>query len=329
MLATDAYLENEASFYNLYQKLPNLITEGFETAFFRTFLYAGETFTGLKTKSAHVAGFESLYLEGGNPNGETLVWLHGFSDSRHSFALPSFWLRKKYRLIVPDVPGFEDRTYREHVTYDMDFYGAWFREFCVKVGLKNFYLAGNSLGGGIALQHAVHYPEDVKAVAAVNSAGVVGDSITDVYEEVQQGKNLFFVSDWRDFNRFLRRIYYRLSAVPFPIKAFQYRRFRRYSERFNKVMKDLTHGFLGAGEAQTKEAITEYALDHKIKKLAVPTLVLWGREDSLFPENFARTTHGHIPNAELELIEECGHCPHLERPKEFARHLLRFFNARG
>ena len=325
MVASEAYLSAEANFFDYYQKLPNFVTEAFETAFFRSFLFAAENVSGLRTKRTYVAGLESLYLEGGNPDGETLVWLHGFSDSRHSFALSSFWLRQKYHLIVPDVPGFEDRTYREHVTYNMDFYGAWFREFCAKMGLKKFYLAGNSLGGGIALQHAVHYPEDVKALAAVNSAGVVGDEITDVYEEVQQGSNLFYVTDWPDFNRFLSRIYYKLSAVPFPIKAFQYRRFRRYSERFNKVMKDLTHGFLGAGEEQTKDAITQYALDHKIKKLAVPTLVLWGREDSLFPETFARITHGHIPNAELELIEECGHCPHLERPKVFAQHLLRFF----
>ena len=325
MVASEAYLSAEANFFEQYQKLPNFVTEALETAFFRSFLFAAENLSGLKTKRTYVAGLESLYLEGGNPDGETLVWLQGFSDSRHSFALSSFWLRQKYHLIVPDVPGFEDRTYREHVTYNMDFYGAWFREFCAKMGLKKFYLAGNSLGGGIALQHAVHYPEDVKALAAVNSAGVVGDEITDVYEEVQQGSNLFYVTDWPDFNRFLRRIYHQLSAVPFPIKAFQYRRFRRYSERFNKVMKDLTHGFLGAGEEQTKDAITQYALDHKIKKLAVPTLVLWGREDSLFPEMFARLTHAHIPNAQLEFIDDCGHCPHLEKPKAFAKHLLRFF----
>ena len=53
--------------------------------------------------------------------------------------------------------------------------------------------------------------------------------------------------------------------------------------------------------------------------------MLWGREDSLFPEMFARLTHANIPNAQLEFIEQCGHCPHLERPKEFALHLLRFF----
>lgn len=325
MVASEAYLSAEANFFDKYQKLPNFVTEAFETAFFRSFLFAAENLSGLKTKRTYVAGLETLYLEGGNPKGETLVWLHGFSDSRHSFALSSFWLRQKYHLIVPDVPGFEERTYRDHQTYNMEFYGEWFREFCAKMGLKNFYLAGNSLGGGIALQHAVHYPEDVKAVAAVNSAGVVGDKITAVYEEVQQGKNLFLVSDWLDFNRFLRRIYYKLSAVPFPIKAFQYRRFRRYAGHYDKVMKDLTHGFLNSDEDAAKDVINKYSLDHKIPHLKVPTLVLWGREDSLFPEVFARVTHGHIPNAQLEFIEDCGHCPHLEKPKDFAKHLLRFF----
>lgn len=327
MAASEAYLSAEASFYDAYSKFPKFLTESFENLFFRSFVFTGEKISGLTTKSTHAGGFETLYLEGGNPQGETLVWLHGFSDSRHSFALPSLWLRKKYHLIVPDVPGFEERTFRAGHFYNLEFYGEWFREFCAQLGLTKFYLAGNSLGGGIALQHAVHYPENVKAVAAVNSAGVVGDTITAVYEEVQQGKNLFYVSDWPDFNRFLRRIYHHLGMVPFPIKAFQYRRFRRYSDHFNKVMKDLTHGFLNSKDDDSiVDVINQYSLDHKIPNLKVPTLVLWGREDSLFPEMFARLTHANIPNAQLEFIEECGHCPHLERPREFALHLNRFFS---
>jgi pimeloyl-ACP methyl ester carboxylesterase len=93
----------------------------------------------------------------------------------------------------------------------------------------------------------------------------------------------------------------------------------------NKVMKDLTHGFLNSDQDTAKDVINQYSLDHKIQKLSVPTLVLWGREDSLFPEMFARLTHANIPNAQLEFIENCGHCPHLEKPKDFAQHLAKFF----
>lgn len=73
MVASEAYLSAEANFFDQYQKLPRFITEAFETAFFRSFLLAAENVSGLKTKCTHAGGFESLYLEGGNPNGETLV----------------------------------------------------------------------------------------------------------------------------------------------------------------------------------------------------------------------------------------------------------------
>ncbi len=60
-------------------------------------------------------------------------------------------------------------------------------------------------------------------------------------------------------------------------------------------------------------------LPHRLRRVACPTLVVWGREDRLIPAAHAEAYASLIPGAEVSVIPECGHIPHEEAEDEFVR----------
>ena len=59
----------------------------------------------------------------------------------------------------------------------------------------------------------------------------------------------------------------------------------------------------------------------------VPTLIVWGRDDSLIPVSHAIAAHEAIPGSRLELFDRVGHFPHCEAPERFVEVLLDFIDS--
>jgi 4,5:9,10-diseco-3-hydroxy-5,9,17-trioxoandrosta-1(10),2-diene-4-oate hydrolase len=67
----------------------------------------------------------------------------------------------------------------------------------------------------------------------------------------------------------------------------------------------------------------EVLLD-RLPRLQMPTLIVWGASDRVFPESQAREAVARLEQGSLELIPDCGHLPHVERPDAFVAALGRF-----
>jgi len=87
------------------------------------------------------------------------------------------------------------------------------------------------------------------------------------------------------------------------------------------------------GRARNWDALCLYAwrphmynpqLKHWLRRIAVPTLVLWGAADRIVTPDYGRAYSALIPGAQFTAIEEAGHHPELEQPRDFADHVLRF-----
>jgi 2-hydroxy-6-oxonona-2,4-dienedioate hydrolase len=65
-------------------------------------------------------------------------------------------------------------------------------------------------------------------------------------------------------------------------------------------------------------------LGEEISQIKLPTLLVWGNNDSITPPFVAQEFHKLIPNSELHFIDKCGHAPMMERPEEFNAILLKF-----
>ena len=85
---------------------------------------------------------------------------------------------------------------------------------------------------------------------------------------------------------------------------------------------DLTHG-LDSIEKGHEDGLF---LNHHVHELKIPVQLIWGDKDSLFPIDTAHEIMKLIPNAQLDILKDCGHAPHYEKSKEFNKLLKGFFD---
>jgi pimeloyl-ACP methyl ester carboxylesterase len=70
-------------------------------------------------------------------------------------------------------------------------------------------------------------------------------------------------------------------------------------------------------------------LKHWLRRITVPSLVLWGAGDRIVTPEYGRAYSALIPGARFALIDEAGHHPELEQPRAFVDHVARFFDVDG
>ena len=63
-----------------------------------------------------------------------------------------------------------------------------------------------------------------------------------------------------------------------------------------------------------------------LHRIDIPTLILWGHQDKIFPAEYATAFSQLIPHAQIEIIDRCGHAPHMDRPDEFFSRLKAFLS---
>ena len=112
----------------------------------------------LMYKKIKCVGGPCFYVEYGEGNEETILLLHGYSDSAKTFEPLKEYLSSKYRVIIPDLPMIR----RKGINYDLQGLSAFVNEVVVKIGLRKFILCGFSFGGLVAADYAYWYPKRVK-----------------------------------------------------------------------------------------------------------------------------------------------------------------------
>src|SRR5579862_1209673 len=121
-------------------------------------------------RTLRVQGIETHLLEAGDPATPPLVYLHG--TFLGNLRLEAYdLLARRFHLFVPDLPGF-GLTPRPEWMRDMSDYVLYLRDLLDALDLARPTLVGHSLGGWMALEMAVWYPERVARLVAANAAGL-------------------------------------------------------------------------------------------------------------------------------------------------------------
>lgn len=116
-------------------------------------------------KKVECVGGPCFYVEYGEGNKDTIIFLHGYSDSARTFDPLREYLEPKYRVIIPDLPQIR----RKGIRYNLQGLSTFINEAVVKIGLKKFILCGFSFGGLVAADYAYWYPKRVKKLYLLNS----------------------------------------------------------------------------------------------------------------------------------------------------------------
>ncbi len=262
----------------------------------------------MSEKSVVVAGNPWPYLEGGPPDGEVVVMLHGFGGDKDNWPLYARYFTRRHRVIAPDLPGFGNNTRDPELNYGGVTQTERLHAFINELGLDNIHLAGNSMGGYIALNYALTHPQGVKTLTLIDNAGVDSINKSELELAIDEGKNPLVATSLEDFDRLLDFIMHkRIPSPRFMMKAFY-----AVQQRHREFLDGIFWQF-------SDEALNQ-PLTERLGELSMPTLVIWGRHDRLIDVSCTDVMAAKIPDNKVVILEDAGHVPMIEFPRVTARH---------
>jgi pimeloyl-ACP methyl ester carboxylesterase len=248
-----------------------------------------------------VADCRIRLMRGGS--GPPLVFLHGGGGA--GIWLPCMArLARKFDVIAPEHPGFGESDTPAWLDTISDL-ANFYLEFLDQLDLEGVHLVGSSLGGWIAADLAVRNSNRLASLTLTGAAGIHVPDVeqVDVFlcNEEQRIRHLFYDQElaeavaasmarpeMEDASLKNRTTTARLSWQP-----------RNYDPQLRKWL-------------------------HRVK---VPTLLIWGADDRLFPRPYALVFQQLIPGSTAVVLPECGHLPHVEKGDAFAAELEGFIDA--
>ncbi len=249
-----------------------------------------------------LAGRPTVLLSGGV--GPPFVYLHSsLGESARWLPFYQSWARH-FTVFVPTHPGFGQSGGLDAIE-SIDDVAFHYRELFDALGLDEVVLGGVSLGGWIAAEFTVRWPERVKKLWLCNAPGLWVDEepLTDLFRYMAQPAKLrellFF-----DPNHYLARELFRDDAD-------DERRLAGY-----QAMTALAR--------LVWERPYSPRLPDRLYRVKCPTLVLWSENDALVPPAYGRAYAKLIPHAELKLLPRCGHLPMFEKEAEFVEAVAAF-----
>lgn len=222
--------------------------------------------------------------------GQPLVLLHGLFGAMSNFSGIIEHFRHTHKVVVPMLPLFELDIL--HTT--VGGLEKYLTKFINHMGYENIHLLGNSLGGHVALVHVLKTTERIKSLILTGSSGLFENGMGDTYpkrgdyEYIRKKTEMTFYDPNTASKELVDEVY---SIV-------------------NERMKTLKVISLARSAIRNN-------LGEELRQIKLPTLLIWGNNDSITPPFVAREFNKLIPNSELHFIDHCGHAPMMEVPGEF------------
>lgn len=242
---------------------------------------------GLTWRTVLVHGRPTRYAMAGS--GDPMVLVHGLSGSTR------WWLRNlpvlagRRRVYLVDLPGFGGMS-RWRGQFALAEAADWLYAWMRAVGLESVDFVGHSMGGYICLQLAARHPEAVSRLALVDPAGI------------PTGRGLLG------------------TALPL-VEALAHTTPAFYPT--------LVLDGLRAGAATVVRAASEILrgdVRELLHRVHAPTLLIWGRHDTLVPVTNGALMREALPNARLLVLDGAGHVAMFDRPHAVNGALLRFLH---
>lgn len=261
---------------------------------------------GLSARSVTVDGISWPYLEGGKADGEVMVLVHGFGANKDNWPLYARFFVDEYRVICPDLPGFGDNTADPALEYDTQSQAQRLNAFLTALGVEKCHLAGNSMGGMITLRYALSFPDQLHSITLFNNAGVGGSNKSELELGVEQGQNLLRISTMDDLDSLMAFAAHKPRKLPMPIKKSMFAKAKAREDLHQRIFEGLT------------EELQEETLEARLENIHLPTLIIWGRHDRLIDVSCTDKLRTLIPHNQCIIMEDTGHMPMIERPKDSA-----------
>jgi pimeloyl-ACP methyl ester carboxylesterase len=276
-------------------------------------------------RTADVNGLTIFYREAGPKDAPVLLLLHGFPTSSRMFRNLIPALADRYHIIAPDYPGFgySATPTVDQFDYTFDHLADIIDDFVTQLGLKKYSLYVQDYGAPVGYRLAVRHPERVQALIVQNGNAYVDGIDNDFWVPIKK-----FWADKSPENAAALRPALTLDAI-----KWQYTHGVRQPEKIdpdtwtidaallNKPGEDAIQLALFYSYGSNPDAYPQW---HEFfRKYQPPTLIVWGKNDEIFPAAGAQAYLRDLPKAELHLLDT-GHFA-LEEDGEVIASLMRTF----
>lgn len=227
--------------------------------------------------------------------GAPVLVLHGAGGAGN-------WLRflgtlaAERQIILPEHPGFDGSTDPDWLREIGDL-AYFYLDFIRQWDLRGVHLVGHSLGGWIACELAIRSSASLASLTLISSAGIrvpevpPGDNF--IWSAAEAARNLYADSAVAD----------RAAAAQATSPEAEFIRMKNRRTAAKLAWSPRWHN---------------PALARWLDRIDVPTRILWGDSDGLFPPAYAEAFGRLIPGATVTILPRCGHVPHLEQPAALA-----------
>ena len=238
------------------------------------------------------------YIETGG-EGEVLLLLHGLFGALSNFQGIINHFSQSYNVLVPLLPIFEMPIREvsvsglvEHVT-----------EFVEHKKFEKVHVLGNSLGGHITLLYALGSPDRISSIILTGSSGLFENSLGSTFPKR---------GDYEFIKTKTEATFFDPSVAT-----------KELVDEVYDIVNDRNKAIRIVATAKTA---VRHNLSDKLHQIKAPTLLIWGKEDTVTPAFVGEKFNELIEGSKLHFVEECGHAPMMEKPVTFNRLLEEFLN---
>jgi pimeloyl-ACP methyl ester carboxylesterase len=269
-----------------------------------------------------VQGTPVNYVDIGDGELEPIVFVHGLGGQWQNWLQNIPRAARERRVIAMDLPGFGlSPMPRDKIT--ISGYGRRVDALCEKLSLGRVDLVGNSMGGYIAAEVAIQFPERIDQLILVSAAGITSAGVAHrpVLTAGRVASAIVTYGAARQRNIAARPIarHYALALVA----------------RYPSLLKpDFAYEafFKGTGKPGFEDALRaclDYDFRDRLPEIRQPTLIVWGDKDSIIPVKDAHEFERLIPDSRKVVMKDTGHISMAERPQAFNDVMMEFLAETG
>ncbi|MDT0686657.1 alpha/beta fold hydrolase [Autumnicola psychrophila] len=273
-----------------------------------------------------------MFIEAENPNGETIMLLHGknFNGAYWETTIEAL-SAEGFDVLVPDQIGFGKSSKPNYFQYTFQQLALNTKKLAESLDIEKMNVLGHSMGGMLATRFALMYPENTKNLILVNPIGLEDWKLKIPYQSVNDWYQQELKKDYEAIKSYQKENYYAGDWN------------EDYAE-WAKLLAGWTlsenYPIIAWNAALTYDMILTQPVFYEFSELKVPTLLIIGTRDrtalgkNLVSEEVKATmglydqlgeeTRNKIPNAKLVEIKDVGHLPHIEAFDRFINPLLEY-----
>ncbi len=275
-------------------------------------------------RSVEIGGLEIFYREAGPSDAPTILLLHGFPTSSHMFRNLIPALADEFHLVAPDYPGFGNSAQppMEEFEYTFDRLAEVIEKFTESLGLNKYSIYLMDYGAPVGFRLAAKHPDRVQTLI-VQNGNAYDEGLREFWDPIKKY--------WKD----------RTPENAEPLKGFitpdgvkwQYTHGVRNPEVISpdNWNVDLRHLTREGNPAIQLALFYSYASNPPLypegqdyfRKHQPPTLIVWGKNDHIFPAEGAHPYKRDLKNLEFHLLDT-GHFALEEDGDVIARHIRNF-----